>query len=98
MGKMPAWLRLSLAPLKMVVGAKGVEILVGGEKRGTLRIGETTRLGIIPGERAIQTILHGVLWIKRKSKVLAVLAKEGEQVVVLSTYTRMSGNVGLKLA
>jgi len=81
--------------IKMIVGIKGVEILVDGKEQTAIEFGETVTFDVEPGEREIRTILYGVA--DRESKALKVTAIEGEKVAIKGKYSRLWGNIKLKL-
>lgn len=93
---MSSQIQVTLAEVKMLAGIKGVDILVDGEKRQSIRFGETVSFEVDIGERAIQAVLHGV--VVRKSKVLPIVATEGAQLEIDAKYSRLWGNIKLKLS
>jgi hypothetical protein len=88
-------IQITLVDIKMpLVGIKGIDVLVDGEKRCSIRFGEVVCLEVNPGERIVQIHLHGTL--DRKSGTFQVLVAEGGQVAIEAKYSRMWGNFKLR--
>ena len=91
---MAATIRVSLLGLKMpVAGLRGIEILVDGEIRADLQLGESAALEVLPGQHQIGAILNGV--VSRRSKQLSVAVADGDEVNVIGKYSRLWGNLRL---
>ncbi|MEL7544843.1 MAG: hypothetical protein AAGJ70_13845, partial [Pseudomonadota bacterium] len=76
---MASQIEISLAAVRMLAGASTaeIEIWIDGEKRDSIKFGETSTLEVEAGPREIQPVLHGVA--TRKSRVLKLEAKEASK-------------------
>lgn len=91
---MKSKISLSLAPIGLLIGLKGVAVPLDGEKQTTIQPGETLELDVEPGERTVQTVLEG--GVPRRSKVLRIQIAPNSDYVVAAKYSRLWGNIKLK--
>jgi len=86
----------SLADIRMLAGVEGIDVLIDGQKRATLQFGDTATFEVEAGERTLQTVLHGML--NRRSNVLTLFVEEGGHVAAIGRYSRLWGNIKLKMS
>jgi hypothetical protein len=91
---MPARLTITIKSPGLLLGVRGIEILLDGQTVDTVRFGEACRIECAPGDHTLQARLRAVL--SRRSNVLRITAVDGDDRIVTGRYSRMWGTLKLE--
>lgn len=76
-----------------LVGMKGIELLIDGNRVDIFEFGETRVFDIPVGKHVARVYLHGVT--DRLSKPLNFTIDHNQTIYIEGTYSRMWGNISL---
>lgn len=93
---MTARLTIALRSPGLILGVRGIDVLLDGEPVHTIGFGETTTVECAAGDRTLQLKLNAVL--NRRSNTLRLTVADGEERALAGRYSRMWGTLRLREA
>lgn len=92
---MASKIKLTLKNPGFLIGVQGIHFILDGEFQAEMQFGESREFETAPGEHVAQLILYGMA--ERSSKELRFSLKEGQHAAIEGKYSRLWGNIKMKL-
>jgi hypothetical protein len=88
-------IQVALHPISILFGVQGIRVFINDQLQETIQFGGVFTADAHPGQYSVHVELLGV--VNRSSKQLLLNVEDGMQVNVEGKYSRVWGNIKLRL-